>query len=245
MTTTYILVAACTVLFACNRSRRMWDGVYTPEQSARGAAVYDTFCMNCHSVGDAVLNRRLSGKTFMDNWREDTLKSLYEKIRTTMPSEEPATLSDQQYVDVVAFILKQNGFPEGRKELTPETLADVLVTGKRGPEPLPNGALVQTSGCLSKAPDGSWRLNKAAPFIRRRTFNEIAPDEIRRYKQASLGRENIALTTRMFDAFSGNSNVLLSLANRRVAVVGRIVQNGAYIQLAILNVKDVDEHCGP
>jgi len=103
----------------------------------------------------------LIGQRFLDNWREDSLKSLFDKITTSMPSDAPSTLSDQQYLDVLTFILEKNGFPKGRKELGVDILGKVQVTGRNGPEPLPNGANVQAVGCLTKVEEGAWRLTRA------------------------------------------------------------------------------------
>jgi hypothetical protein len=39
-----------------------------------------------------------------------------------MPRSKPASLTPQEYSDIVAFILQQNGFPAGTSELSADTL---------------------------------------------------------------------------------------------------------------------------
>ena len=43
-----------------------------------------------------------------------------------MPSENPNTLTRQEYVDVITFLLRSNGLPAGTKELTADV--DTLST---------------------------------------------------------------------------------------------------------------------
>ncbi len=42
---------------------------------------------------------------------------LFERIRTTMPLNNPGVLSRDQYADILAFVLKSNGYPAGEREL--------------------------------------------------------------------------------------------------------------------------------
>ena len=50
-------------------------------------------------------------------WDGQTLDVLYDRIRTTMPPKEPGTYGHQMIADVVAYVLKVNGFPAGAVEL--------------------------------------------------------------------------------------------------------------------------------
>jgi S-disulfanyl-L-cysteine oxidoreductase SoxD len=100
----------------------VWDGVYTAEQARRGEAAYLGACASCHGTalegGD--MTPPLVGGTFTSNWNELTVGDLFERIRTTMPLDMPGRLSRQQNADVIAFMLKANGWPMG----TPELAAD-------------------------------------------------------------------------------------------------------------------------
>ncbi|HEX4105215.1 MAG TPA: c-type cytochrome [Rhizomicrobium sp.] len=95
------------------------SGVYTEAQATRGQEQYVTNCAPCHGAtaqgnGEAPA---LTGAEFTADWIGLTLGDLFDRIRTTMPQDQPGKLSRDQYADVVAFILKINGYPAGQKDL--------------------------------------------------------------------------------------------------------------------------------
>jgi hypothetical protein len=63
--------------------------------------------------GFSVVRIRHSGRP--QRW--STVADLYNKIHTTQPAYDVGGLSTQAYVDMMAFLLKQNGFPSGAEEL--------------------------------------------------------------------------------------------------------------------------------
>src|SRR5262245_37396507 len=237
-----ILLTACIVSSGCSRNKGVWDGVYTSAQAARGGDIYKSYCVDCHSVEVSGFNRRLIGKGFMDNWREDSLVSLFDKIKTSMPSDAPSTLSLQQYVDVLSFILQKNGFPEGQTELRTDVLVDIVLTGRKGPEPLPNGALVRTVGCLTEPAKSLWMLANAGPLVRTRTSRDLTPDEMKVFQKQRLGRDSVVLHTTLFRFFSRDSD-LLSLINHKVVVTGRLVRKDSDIYIEIVRAKEIDPNC--
>jgi mono/diheme cytochrome c family protein len=97
-------------------------GVYSEAQSARGEAVSTKSCAVCH--GDQMkgtdLAPALQGSDFLKAWAGKTAADLSDRIETTMPANEPGTLTPQQLTDVVAYIFKVNSFPAGASELTKE-----------------------------------------------------------------------------------------------------------------------------
>jgi mono/diheme cytochrome c family protein len=92
------------------------DGVYTDAQAARGKALYQAQCSNCHLD---TLNGTppLAGEAFRAKWAALTVNDLFTKMRETMPTTEPGMLAPAEYVDVIAYILKENKFPAGAQEL--------------------------------------------------------------------------------------------------------------------------------
>jgi hypothetical protein len=60
----------------------------------------------------------LTGSAFMSSWSGQSLADLHERIRTTMPTDTPGVYSSQQVTDVIAYMLRFNGFPSGSVELT-------------------------------------------------------------------------------------------------------------------------------
>jgi cytochrome c len=93
------------------------SGVYSAQQAARGKDIYSAFCKSCHT---AVSH---TSETFHGLWSGKRLSELFGFIRERMPKNEPASLSDEEYVDVLAYVLKLNNMPSGAKELPPDTMA--------------------------------------------------------------------------------------------------------------------------
>jgi len=234
------LLAACMFVSGCSREKNVWDGVYTGAQAARGAEIYNGHCVHCHT---AELSVGLSGNRFMDEWREDNLKSLFDQTKRSMPGDGPGTLSDQQYLDVLAFVLKKNGFPEGRNELGTEILGRVRIVGRDGPAPLPNGAFVQTVGCLTNAADGSWRLTKATPLIRWRLLKDKTSSELKSLEQQRLGKDDIVLSTKRFLRFRSSDPDLTRLIDRKIVVVGRLVREPSDVHIEIFRAQEIDQSC--
>ena len=84
-------------------------------------------------------------------------------MRDTMPPGEAFTVGEADKLDVLAYLLQQNGFPEGRAELPSDAdaLATIQITGKSGPIPAQTGTLVRTAGCLELRDDREWQLTSA------------------------------------------------------------------------------------
>lgn len=109
-------------------SRSVWDGVYSQAQADRGKAFYLHDCASCH--GDNLMGKEsenapaLTGERFTSQWDGRSVGDMYRKILRKMPQDDPGTLSPQETVDLVAFLLSFNKFPAGKAELLPQN--DVL-----------------------------------------------------------------------------------------------------------------------
>jgi mono/diheme cytochrome c family protein len=97
------------------------SGVYSKEQADRGQDVYLGMCKNCHTP------EFHTAPAFTTKWNGKPLSVLYEYIRDQMPKNEPGSLSEQEYVDVLAYVLKLNHMPSGRTDLPsdPKKLAAI------------------------------------------------------------------------------------------------------------------------
>jgi S-disulfanyl-L-cysteine oxidoreductase SoxD len=97
----------------------VWDGVYTASQAARGEAIYRTHCASCHGTAlqGAGLVPPLTGRDFRWDWDLTGVDNLYEKMMFTMPLNRQGQLTPVQEADILAYILKFNGFPAGNQEL--------------------------------------------------------------------------------------------------------------------------------
>ena len=103
-------------------SRSVWDGVFTQGQAQRGQSSYNQYCMACHggSLTGGEQAPPLAGGEFLSNWNGLTVGDLFDRIRQSMPSDNPGSISPRQASDLVSHILATNGFPAGQKELDRE-----------------------------------------------------------------------------------------------------------------------------
>jgi mono/diheme cytochrome c family protein len=92
-------------------------GVYTAAQATRGLQVFRNTCSRCHTVA------QYSGGAFEAAWGKRRVFDLYEVLTNTMPQDDPGGLSTQEYVDVIAYMLKLNGLPSGTKALSADPAA--------------------------------------------------------------------------------------------------------------------------
>jgi cytochrome c len=104
-------------------SRSVWDGVYTEEQARRGAALYGRECASCHGTDLTGADEvpALAGPAFLANWDGLTVGDLSERVRRSMPPNNPGQLSRRQITDILCHMLSVNGFPAGKAELEPKT----------------------------------------------------------------------------------------------------------------------------
>jgi len=106
--------------------------VYSEAQSSRGRALYVEHCAACHGMMlEGQNSTPLSGATFQVRWADEkhTVDDLFYIVRTLMPYGQPATLSKQEYVDIVAYILMMNGYPAGDRALPadPAVLKEIII----------------------------------------------------------------------------------------------------------------------
>ena len=75
----------------------------------------------------------LRGDDFLATWKGRNTAELFERIRSTMPTDSPGSLSGQRYLDIVAYILSANGFPAGESELPPDpaVLRSIVITSQK------------------------------------------------------------------------------------------------------------------
>lgn len=120
-----------------DRTTSVWDGVFTDAQAARGQSAYSGACSYCHG-------RRLNGAPddpdmrsspplararFLREWEGRSLATLYEYTRLTMPEDNPNSLAEEGYVDIIAYLLSASGMPAGDDELAPDSqsLARIVI----------------------------------------------------------------------------------------------------------------------
>jgi hypothetical protein len=147
---------------ADGQGRSVWDGAYASAQAERGKSRFTSLCRRCHNddLNGSERGPALRGERFLTNWEAQDLGRLFAKIKGTMPPDSPASLADDEYVDVLGYILQVNGFPSGQDAVAASTLDSIVMARKPdgGPRDVPNFRLVRVVGCLTRGPDKAWVL---------------------------------------------------------------------------------------
>ena len=92
---------------------------FTAEQAAAGKASWNSNCAVCHgnTMTNGTFGPPLAGEYFRGKWVGHTVRALYDKART-MPPSAPASLQDDTYAGIVAYVLEVNGFEAGNAKLS-------------------------------------------------------------------------------------------------------------------------------
>ena len=119
------------------RTVSVWDGVFTVEQALRGRALYPGPCGSCHGREldgapddpDMLPSPPLARAKFLRDWDGVSLATLFAYTIGTMPENNPGFLSEEEYVDIVAYMLSVSSLPAGGDALRadPESLARILI----------------------------------------------------------------------------------------------------------------------
>jgi cytochrome c len=110
--------------------------MYNKEQAFEGHDLYNEHCASCHGAAlEGQGSLPLSGATFRARWADDhhSVDDLFYIIRTLMPYGQPATLSKQEYINIIAYILMVNGYPAGTQPLQadPGILKRMIITARQ------------------------------------------------------------------------------------------------------------------
>lgn len=120
-----LIWAAAFAAVSAQAGKSVNDGVYTAAQAERGSKVFKDTCTTCHDT------KRFTGEDLISVWGDKPLDELFKHISTTMPEDNPGTLKPQQYVDVIAFFLQLNKYPEGKAELNPDEIKTIRFDKKK------------------------------------------------------------------------------------------------------------------
>jgi mono/diheme cytochrome c family protein len=107
---------------------------FTQEQADRGQMAYAHSCLDCH--GSRLDNGEfggppLKGSSFARHWDGANVAALFSFMKVKMPADRPGQLDDETYADVLAFILGENGFKSGDKELPADINAQQAMSLKK------------------------------------------------------------------------------------------------------------------
>lgn len=100
---------------------------YTDAQAQRVQGLYRDACAECHGErlngGGMGGGAPLRGAVFENKWSGRPVSALYDYLRVRMPQDRPGSLTDRQYADLVALILRANDYPPGSREVPPNSAA--------------------------------------------------------------------------------------------------------------------------
>ena len=227
----FLFVTAAAGFLAAQTSppaRTAWEGVYTEAQAARGSMAFGQSCAGCHALA-AEGRAPLVGEQFWKSFQQKTVGELLEFVIAYMPNGAPGSLNAGTYADIVALMLKSNGFPAGATELGSNNIGDVQIVPKDGGTELPANALVRVVGCLARS-GTDWVVTKATPPERAERASASGQDATR-----PLGSRTMALKFVV--------TKLDPLAGSRVAVDGLLIGAGGVDGINVTTVSRVAQNC--
>jgi PQQ-dependent dehydrogenase (s-GDH family) len=91
---------------------------FAASQSASGKTAFNANCASCHgnTMTNGTFGPPLAGEYFKTTWTGKTMRDFYDHAKT-MPPAAPASLQDETYADIVAYILEFNGYKAGKAKL--------------------------------------------------------------------------------------------------------------------------------
>lgn len=160
--TSFAALATMGLLLALSAPARS----FTAEQVDKGREVFRLQCARCHGPsGQGITNiyRAMTAPPLiglgafpldprpyqkMRHFQFRTVRDIYEFASAVMPADQPASLSDADYWDAIAFLLNANGMPVNGRLLNEDEAAGISLTplqqragqGAQGnPDPAPVG----------------------------------------------------------------------------------------------------------
>jgi polar amino acid transport system substrate-binding protein len=105
------------------RKHNKVPALYTADQATKGAIAYYQNCAMCHGPlldgqSGGYSGPALKGPDFADPSYHFHVSDIFNFVAKLMPSGTPGSLTHDQDVLIMAFLLQQNGYPPGTKELT-------------------------------------------------------------------------------------------------------------------------------
>src|SRR5258708_31519426 len=148
---------------------------YTASQAALGKTVYASKCGSCHgsTLDNGEFGPPLKGDEFLIRWGGKHLDELFNYVSDTMPTTQPGSLTSDEYLNIVAYVLSQNAVAPASQMLTADlqknmtlpasaSYTGVLATGVNlPPDPHPSPSPLDkirpvTEEMLRSPPDGEW-----------------------------------------------------------------------------------------
>lgn len=125
------LLALVIAAFGCGATvfaeepRTLNDAIYTKAQAKVGEGLYKTNCLTCHD--------KKYFRPVLKRWAGQPLSTFYTVMAASMPESNPGSLPDDEYIDILAYIISLSRYPAGDAELeyAPETLANITIANRK------------------------------------------------------------------------------------------------------------------
>jgi mono/diheme cytochrome c family protein len=216
--------------------RSVWDSVYTTAQADSGKAIYEISCSSCHGSDlNGVTAQSLRGDAVIRDWGADSLGRLYHRMKTLMPRNAPASLSDEQYLNLVAYLLQVNEFPAGTEPLAADQLEEIQVFGKGGPASVPDFALVGVVGCLTRGTDNAWTLVSGSSPVMTRDPSASKDAALKKAEETPLGTRTFLLV----DPYPAPD----PLKGHKVEAKGFLMRTEKAVSISITSLQTVASMC--
>ncbi|TAN06555.1 MAG: transporter substrate-binding domain-containing protein [Rhodanobacteraceae bacterium] len=93
--------------------------LYTQAQATAGKQKFLDDCALCHGKQlEGFVGPALKGKHFAPAKADYHVSDIFAIVSKNMPASDPGSLDHQTYVEIMAFLLQENGYPAGSKALT-------------------------------------------------------------------------------------------------------------------------------
>lgn len=116
---TPFVAAAASAPTSAPTSGEALPTLFTSSEAAQGRIVFEQHCAACHGddlrgkIGPALIGPALGSAR-----DHTTVSVMFSVIAFEMPAGDPASLTRQNYADVMAYILQRNGYPAGTHPLS-------------------------------------------------------------------------------------------------------------------------------
>jgi hypothetical protein len=178
----------------------------------------------------------LRGAAFNEEFQGESLKTLFTIIKKTMPRDAPSSLSDETYLDIVAYVLKMNGYPEGPATLTTASLENIQVVAQPGADEIANYSMVRVIGCMTAGAGSSWTLTRATNPVKTRNPDASPIAELSRFRSTPLGNGTFGLV----DTATLKPD---SMKAHKVEAKGFLMRQSGGDSLSLTSLQSVSEDC--
>jgi mono/diheme cytochrome c family protein len=93
--------------------------IYTAAQAAAGMGKFLGHCGMCHGAKlQGLSGPSLKGPNFASEKADFSVSDIFTIVSQNMPAADPGSLEHDDYVQIMAYLLQQNGYPAGTTALT-------------------------------------------------------------------------------------------------------------------------------